>query len=67
MPGRIRPGITASERKAKIKAEDDRKAQMAEDLFRQKMQQGKVTPSNIRKIKEQIARRTGAYPLGDTN
>ncbi len=67
MPGRIRPGTTASERKAKIKAEDARKAQMAEDLFRQKMDQGKVTPSNIRKIKEQIARRTGAYPLGDTN
>lgn len=67
MPGRIRPGITASERKARIKAEDDRKSQLAEDLFRQKMEQGKVTPSNIRKIKEQIARRTGAYPLGDTN
>ena len=67
MPGRIRPGMTADERKQKQRAADDRAAQRAEDLFRQMMQQGKVTPQNIQKIKEQIAKRTGAYPLGDTN
>jgi hypothetical protein len=67
MPGRIKPGMTAGERIQKQRAADERKAQMAEDLFRQKMQQGKVTPQNIQKIKEQIAKRTGAYPMGDTN
>jgi len=59
--------MTADERKQKQRAADDRAAQRAEDLFRQMMQQGKVTPQNIQKIKEQIAKRTGAYPLGDTN
>jgi len=67
MPGRIRPGMTAAERVKKNNAIDERNAQLAEDMFRQKMQQGKVTPQNIQKIKEQIARKTGAYPLGDTN
>jgi len=59
--------MTAAERVKKNNAMDERKAQLAEDMFRQKMQQGKVTPQNIQKIKEQIARKTGAYPLGDTN
>ncbi len=67
MPGRIRPGMTAAERVKKNNAMDERKAQLAEDMLRKKMQQGKVTPQNIQKIKEQIARKTGAYPLGDTN
>ena len=67
MPGRIRPGMTAAERMQKTQAADERKAKMAEDMFRQQMQQGKVTPQNIQKIKEQIAKKTGAYPLGDTN
>jgi hypothetical protein len=67
MPGRIRPGMTAAERMQKAQAADERKAKMAEDMFRQQMQQGKVTPQNIQKIKEQIAKKTGAYPLGDTN
>ena len=67
MPGRIKPGMTAAERMQKAQAADERKAKMAEDMFRQQMQQGKVTPQNIQKIKEQIAKKTGAYPLGDTN
>jgi ribosomal protein L29 len=67
MPGRIRPGMTAAERVKKNNAMDERKAQLADDMFREKMKQGKVTPQNIQKIKEQIARKTGAYPLGDTN
>jgi hypothetical protein len=67
MPGRIRPGKTAAERQQMRQAADERKAQMAEDLYRQKMEQGKVTPQNIQKIKNQIAKRTGFYPLGDTN
>ena len=67
MPGRISKGITASDRKAKIKAEDERKMQLAEEMFEKMIQQGKVTPNNIRKIKERIANKTGAYPLGGTN
>ena len=67
MPGRIKPGMTAAERMQKAQAADERKAKLAEDMFRQQMQQGKVTPQNIQKIKEQIAKKTGAYPLGDTN
>jgi hypothetical protein len=51
---------------AKSKKEDAAIAR-AEAMFQKMMEQGKVTPSNIRKIKEQIAKKTGAYPLGDTN
>ena len=36
-------------------------------MFQQMMKDGKVTPSNIRKVKDQIAKKTGAYPMGDTN
>ena len=39
----------------------------AEAMLRKMMDEGKVNPSNIRKIKEQIAKKTGAYPLGATN
>ncbi len=67
MPGRITPGTTAAERQAKQRAADEKKAQKANDLFRQQMEQGKVTPQNIQKIKNQIAKRTGFYPMGDTN
>ena len=58
MPGRIRPPA---------KGPSDKKVQQAEDMFRKMMQEGKVTPANIRKVKERIAKRTGVYPLGDTN
>jgi len=60
MPGRISKGMTASERKAKIKAADERKMQLAEEMFEKMIQQGKVTPNNIREIKERIANKTGA-------
>lgn len=39
----------------------------AEAMFQKMIQQGKVTPGNIRQIKEQIAKKTGAYPMGGTN
>lgn len=39
----------------------------AEAMLQKMMDEGKVNPSNIRKIKEQIAKKTGAYPLGATN
>jgi hypothetical protein len=67
MPGRIKPGMTASERTQKQQALDERKAQLAEDAYRKMIQQGKVTPANKEKIKAKIARDFGFYPLGDTN
>ena len=67
MPGRIMPGVTASDRKKAIRAADERKSQQAEALFEKMIQQGLVTPANIQKVKEQIARKTGAWPLGGTN
>ena len=39
----------------------------AEAMLAKMMREGKVNPGNIRKIKEEIARKTGAYPLGGTN
>lgn len=51
---------------AKSKKEDAAIAK-AEAMFQKMMQQGKVTPGNIRKVKEQIAKKTGVYPMGDTN
>jgi hypothetical protein len=39
----------------------------AEAMLAKMMREGKVNPGNIRKIKEEIARKTGAYPLGATN
>ena len=38
----------------------------AEKMFQKMIQQGKVTPGNIRKVKEKIAKKTGAYPMGGT-
>ena len=56
MPGRIRPGMTGSERMKKQQAIDERKAQLAEDAYRKMIQQGKVTPVNKEKIKAKIAK-----------
>ena len=39
----------------------------AEAAYRRMMEKGKVTPANIRKVKEKIAKKFGAYPMGDTN
>jgi hypothetical protein len=58
MPGRLRPPT---------KGPSDAKVQQAEDMFRKMMQGGKVTASNIKKVKERIAKKTGVYPIGDTN
>ena len=67
MPGRISPGKTAEQRKKEIDAADNAKLAKAEAMFEKMIQQGKVTPANIRKIKERIANKTGAYPLGGTD
>lgn len=49
------------------KKKEDAAIAKAEAMYRKMMEQGLVTPANIRKVKEQIAKKTGAYPLGDTN
>lgn len=49
------------------KKKEDAAIAKAEAMFQKMMEQGKVTPGNIRKVKEQIAKKTGAYPLGATN
>ncbi len=49
------------------KMSDKAKIAKAEAAFRRQMEKGKVTPGNIRKIKERIANKFGAYPMGDTN
>jgi len=51
---------------AKSKKEDAAIAK-AEAMYRKMMEQGLVSQANIRKIKEMIANKTGAYPMGDTN
>ena len=56
--------------KRQFKMEDAREnaaIAKAEAMFEKMIQQGKVTPGNIRKIKERIANKTGAYPMGGTN
>jgi len=44
---------------------ENAKIAKAEAMFEKMIQQGKVNPSNIRKIKDQIANKTGAYPMGN--
>jgi len=65
MPGRISSGKTAQQRKKEINAAENAAIAKAEAMFEKMIQQGKVNPSNIRKIKDQIANKTGAYPMGN--
>ena len=51
---------------AKSKKEDAAIAK-AEAMLQKMMDEGKVNPGNIRKVKEQIANKTGAYPMGGGN
>ena len=46
---------------------ENAKISKAEAMLAKMMREGKVNPGNIRKVKEEIARKTGAYPLGATN
>ena len=39
----------------------------AEKMYEKMIKQGLVNPGNIRKVKEQIAKKTGAYPMGGTD
>ena len=45
----------------------DKKVQKAEEEYRRLMSAGKITPQNREKIKKQIVKKYGVYPLGDTN
>jgi hypothetical protein len=44
----------------------DKAYEMAEKELARMMESGKVTPNNLFKIKEQIAKKYGAYPMGGT-
>jgi hypothetical protein len=57
MPGRISPGKTAQQRKKEINAAENAAIAKAEAMFEKMIQQGKV--------KNQIANKTGAYPMGN--
>ena len=46
---------------------ENAKIAKAEAMLAKMMREGKVNPGNIHKVKEEIARKTGAYPLGATN
>ena len=45
----------------------ERSVVKAEKMYEKMIKQGLVNPGNIRKVKEQIAKKTGAYPMGGTN
>lgn len=45
----------------------DKKVQKAEEAYRRMMEAGKVTAQNREKIKKQIVKKYGVYPLGGTN
>lgn len=42
-------------------------AAKAEAEYRKQMAAGKVTPKNIAKVKDAIAKKYGSWPNGDTN
>jgi hypothetical protein len=50
----------------KFKKGSDKAYEMAEKELARMMESGKVTPNNLFKIKEQIAKKYGAYPMGGT-
>ena len=61
------PGKKKVTKKKKLpKRGSDKAFEMAEKRLQGLMKQGKVNPSNIAKIKERIANRFGAYPMGGT-
>lgn len=45
----------------------ERSVVKAEKMYEKMIKQGLVNPGNIRKVKEQIAKKTGAYPMGGTD
>jgi ribosomal protein L29 len=53
-------------KKSMPKRGSDKAFEMAEKRLQQLMDQGKVNPGNIAKVRERIANRFGAYPMGGT-
>ena len=51
----------------KPKPGSDKAFKMAEKELERLMESGAVNPNNISKVKERIAKKYGAYPLGRTN
>lgn len=50
----------------KFKKGSEQAYEMAEKELARMMRSGKVTPNNLFKIKEQLAKKYGAYPMGGT-
>lgn len=49
-----------------FKRGSDKAYQMAEKELQRMMESGKVNPNNLFKVKEQLAKKYGAYPMGGT-
>jgi hypothetical protein len=50
----------------KFKKGSDKAYEMAEQELARMMSSGKVNPGNLSKIKDQLAKKYGAYPMGGT-
>lgn len=50
-----------------FKPGSDKAFKLAEKELQRMMESGKVNPNNISKVKNKIAKKYGAYPLGATN
>lgn len=50
----------------KIKKGSDRAFELAEKELKRLMEQGKVNPNNLFNVKNRIAKKYGAYPMGGT-
>ena len=61
------PDAARARQAKKEEARENAAIARAEAMYRKKMQQRKVTPGTINKIKRRIAEKTGVYPLGDTD
>lgn len=58
--------MPAKKKKNLPKRGSDAAFDAAEKQLKKLMEQGKVNPGNISKVKERIAKRFGAYPMGGT-
>jgi hypothetical protein len=67
MPGRISPGKTAQQRKKEINAAENAAIAKAEAMYEKLLREGKITPANRQKMKDKIANKTGAYPMGGSD
>jgi len=58
--------VAQTARKVRDKKEDAAIAR-AQAMYEKLLRQGKITPANRQKMKDKIANKTGAYPMGSAN